>query len=123
MPTVPAMTAGARTPEELETMLEDAFVMRDAGEVSRLFERTAVVSLGERCPAVRGRAEIARAATAMWSREEPFLAAPLCVLQRGGMALVAGESSTSLARHSGQAGWRYAIALLHSQPQYRRSRR
>jgi hypothetical protein len=120
---VPAMSLGARTPEELETLLEDAFVMRDAGQVARLFEPTAVLGLGERCPVAQGRAQIAQAATAMWAREEPFFAAPLCVLQRGGIALVAGESATSVARHAGQAGWRYAIALLHSQPQPQRSTR
>lgn len=104
-------------------MLEDAFVMRDAGGVARLFERTAVLSLGERCPVVHGRAQIAQAATAMWAREEQFLAAPLRVVQRGGIALVAGESATSVARHAGEAGWRYAIALLHAQPQQQRSTR
>jgi hypothetical protein len=117
------MTAGARTPEELETMLEDAFVMRDAGEVARLFEPAAVLGLGERRPVAHGRAQIAQAATAIWAREESFLAAPLYVLQRGGMALVAGKSATSVARHAGQAGWRYVIALLHSQPEQQRSTR
>ncbi len=37
------MSTGARSPEELETLLEDAFVLDDAAALARLFEPTAVL--------------------------------------------------------------------------------
>ncbi len=38
----------ARTPEELETLLEDAFVIRDREAVAELFEHGAVLGDGPR---------------------------------------------------------------------------
>ncbi len=35
------MTPGARTPEELDALLEDAFVLRDPGALASLFEARA----------------------------------------------------------------------------------
>jgi hypothetical protein len=117
------MQPGARTPEELETLLEDAFLMRDRKALSALFENAAVLSGGDGSPATRGRTRIVEAAAAMWAREALYLAAPLLVLQTSGTALIAGECATSVARRSGDGSWRYAIALLHADPQPQRSRR
>ena len=40
------MPGGARTPEELETLLEDAFLLRDNAALVQLFEPTAVLIAG-----------------------------------------------------------------------------
>lgn len=116
------MRAGAHTPEELETLLEDAFVMHDRAALSQLFEHQAVLSGGEP-PVARGRVEIVQAAETMWAREQLYLAAPLRVLQNRGTALIAGRCATSVAHRSKDGAWRYAIALLDPQPQPPRSTR
>ena len=38
------MSPGALTPEELETLLEDAFVVRDRAALARLFEPDGLVA-------------------------------------------------------------------------------
>jgi Domain of unknown function (DUF4440) len=111
------MAAGARTPEELETLLEDAFVMHDRSALVSLFETDAVLASGDRAPAARGRLHIVEAAAQMWAREEQYLAHPLRVLQARRTALIAGRHATTVARRSSDGSWRYAIALLHTQPQ------
>ncbi len=62
------MRARARTPEELETLLEDAFVVRDDKALAPLFEDDAVLVTGDGPREARGGEEIARFATAMWDR-------------------------------------------------------
>jgi hypothetical protein len=114
------MQSGAQTPEELETLLEDAFVMHDARVLAQLFDHQAVLGDGQ-APAARGRSEIVRAAETLWAREQTYLAAPLRVLQTRSMALITGPCGASVARRSGRGAWRYSIALL--QPQTQRSRR
>jgi hypothetical protein len=116
------MRAEAQTPEELDTLLEDAFVLRDHTMLAALFHNEGVLGAGTVALA-RGRLEIAQAAEAMWAREQLYLAAPLRVLQARRTALIAGPSSTSVAQRSRDGAWRYAIALLHADPQPPRSTR
>jgi hypothetical protein len=111
------MKAGARTPEELETLLEDAFLMHDRCALSGLFEKGAVLAGRNGSRIAHGRMQIVQAATNGWAREELYLAAPLRVLQTRNTALIAGTRATSVARRSGGGAWRYSIALLHPQPQ------
>ena len=54
------MRPGARTPEELETLLEDAFVVRDRDALAQLFEDGAVLVAGGGRPEARGGSQIAR---------------------------------------------------------------
>jgi hypothetical protein len=115
------MHEGARTAEELELLLEDAFVMRDRDAIGRLFESGAVLSGASGCSLARGRGSIVHATAAMWARDEVYLATPARVLQAGATALIAGERATSVARRSNEGAWRYAIALLRAQPQPERS--
>jgi hypothetical protein len=116
------MHQGARTPEQLEMLLEDTFVIHDRRLLAALFEPGAVLSAGDQAPAARGRVEIVRAAEAMWARDELYLTSPSPpVLQTRTTALIAGQSATSVARRSPDGAWRYAIALLHTKPQLQRS--
>ena len=110
---------GARTPEELETLLEDAFVTRDPAAVAGLFERGAVLVAGDgrpggrEGPAARGPAAIARLAAALWARDRTYVADPRRVLQARDTALVvAGRGSLTVVRRGSDGAWRYAIALL-----------
>src|SRR5439155_2872295 len=54
---------GGDTPEELETLLEDAFLLRDADAVARLFEESSLLVTGEGSQQMRGRTAILRAAS------------------------------------------------------------
>jgi len=106
------MRPGARTPEELETLFEDAFVVRDRDALAQLFEHGAVLAAdGERQEA-RGAAQIARFATAMWERDRTYLADSRRVLQSRDTALVVAERAINVLRRGSDGTWRYAITLL-----------
>ncbi|HUR83924.1 MAG TPA: hypothetical protein VMY78_01140 [Solirubrobacteraceae bacterium] len=106
------MRPGARTPEELETLFEDAFVVRDCAAVAALFEEGAVLVMSGVRGEVRGDEEIARTATAMWSADRTYLAAPQRVLQARDTALIVAPNGVNVVRRAGDGTWRYAIALL-----------
>jgi hypothetical protein len=106
-----AMRTGARTPEELDALLEDAFVVRDRRAVTALFESEALLvdaAAGE----ARGARQIADWATQTWRRGLTYLAAQPRVLQADDTALVLTAKGISVARRHDERGWRYAIALL-----------
>jgi hypothetical protein len=106
------MSPGAQTPEELETLFEDAFVVRDAGALAQLFENGAVLSAAGRAPQARGGEQIARLAAAMWERDFAYLADPRRVVQARDTALVVGGRGINVARRVGDGRWLYAISLL-----------
>jgi ketosteroid isomerase-like protein len=81
------MKPGARTPEELDALLEDAFVVRDRRAVAALFESEALLVHGAAGEA-RGAREIASWATETWKLGLTYVAAEPRVLQAGDTALV-----------------------------------
>lgn len=99
------MTSGGQTPEELETLLEDSFVLRDGAGLARLFERDGVL--------VRGSGEpVRREHIAGYVSYRGYLAAPLRVVQARDTALVVSASGLNVARRGRDRSWRYAIAFL-----------
>jgi hypothetical protein len=104
------MRQGARTPEELETLLEDAFVVRDREALAELFEDDAVLGDGSR--EARGGGEIARLAGEMWDHERTYVAEPRRVLQARNTGLILAGRGINVVRRGSDGGWRYAIALL-----------
>jgi hypothetical protein len=104
------MRQGARTPEELETLLEDAFVIRDREVLAELFEDGAVLGDGSR--EARGGDEIARLASEMWEHDRMYLAEPRRVLQARSTGLIVAKRGINVVRRGSDRGWRYAIALL-----------
>jgi ketosteroid isomerase-like protein len=103
--------AGARTPEELETLLEDAFVLRDHQALARLFQPAAML-VTDRLPEARGRRQIARVAAQLWDSQRSYLADPRRVLQVRDTALVLAGHATNVLRRADDGCWRYAISLL-----------
>lgn len=110
------MRPGARTPEELEALFEDAFVMRDAQALSEMFTEGAVLAVGEG-PDVAWRAEeIQRHATAVWEGDQTYVAGPRRVVQARDIALVLADGAINVVRRGSDGAWRYAIALLFHDP-------
>src|SRR5262245_45440846 len=98
---------GASTPEELDTLFEDAFVVRDPDAVTGLFEDGGVLATpGE---ARRGPA-IGPFAAALWEREVGYVSGAGRVLQAHDTALLVSERSISVLRRAPDGHWRYAIS-------------
>ncbi len=110
------MKTGARTPEELDRLLEDAFVTRDAHAVASLFADGAVLVLGAQPFGARGTDEIGGVAAALLEADATYVAAPQRVVQAGDVALVIADGAISVARRHGDRAWAYAIALLALDP-------
>ena len=106
------MRTGAGTPEELETLLEDAFVLRDREAVAQLFEAGGLLVAAATATEARGSEQIAHLATAMWGRDRTYLAAPRRVLQARNTTLVVAEAAINVLRRGGDGRWRYVISLL-----------
>lgn len=84
------MGPDARTPEELDTLLQDAFVVRDGAALPELFEDGAVLPQGGRT----------------------YVAEPRRVVQARAVALVISGWDLHVARRGGDGSWRYANAHL-----------
>jgi hypothetical protein len=110
------MNQGARTPEELETLLEDAFVTRDVEALSAMFAEGAVLAVGERPGAARGPEEIGRLATTLWTGDRTYVAEPRRVVQARDTALILADGAISVVRRGSDGTWRYTIALLSLDP-------
>jgi hypothetical protein len=106
------VTQGARTPEELEALFEDAFVLRDPAALAPLFEARALLVAGGATGEVRGSQEIARSASALWAHDYTYIADPRRVVQAHDVALVLAAQGTNVARRAADGAWRYAISLL-----------
>jgi hypothetical protein len=110
------MEPGARTPEELDTLLEDAFVLRDRDAITELFEPGAVLLAEGRSRGVRGAVRIAGFVTTMWQQQRTYLSRPREVVQADDTALVVGDSGTSVARRSTDGRWRFVISRVLFDP-------
>ena len=106
------MNDGARTPEELETLFEDAFVVRDRDAVGALFEAGALLIAAGGAAAARGPEQIAQRAVAMWESDRTYVADRAQVLQSRDTALVLAGHGTSVMRRGRDGAWRYVIAVL-----------
>jgi hypothetical protein len=106
------MQPGARTPEELETLFEDAFVVRDRSGLAELFDDGAILVSPDDALEARGADQIRRLAGAMWARNQLYVAAPRRVLQAREITLIVADGAINVARQGRDGTWRYAIALL-----------
>lgn len=109
------MSAGARSPEELDTLLEDAFVLRDAAASARLFEPAGVLVV-DGLAAARGRAQIGGVCTELWDGGRGYVADPRRVVTARDVALVMGAGAVHVARRARTGSWRYVITVLDAPP-------
>lgn len=108
------MRPGAITPEELEWLLEDGFVLGDRHGLAELFQAGAVLCAGPGPAAfeARGSEQITLAAGALCERGYSYLAGSQRVLQAGDTALVVAEQAINVMRRGADRRWRYAVAYL-----------
>ncbi len=106
------MTPEARTPEELETLLEDAFLTRDPQAVCDLFEQGAVLVAGQPAREARGSEGIAQLARVILESDRSYIAEPQRVVQARDTAVVLANGGINVVRRGSDGGWRYAVALL-----------
>ena len=106
------MSLGGETPEELETLLEDAFVLRDGEALAELFEDRGLLAGGVEVAEARGKVAIALAAAQLWEQLGDYIAGPRRVCQSQDTALLLGDGAISVARRGRDGSWRFAIALL-----------
>ena len=107
------MPTRARTPEELEALLEDAFVLRDREAVLQLFDPAAVLITADGAPDIRGGEQIARVASLLWGHNRTYLADPRCVVQTRGTALVLSQQAINVLRRNSDGTWRFVICCLN----------
>ena len=109
------MTAGARTPEELETILEDAFVSRDPSLPEALFEDHAVLVKAGGAEA-RGGEAVGDALVELWTRGATYVARTGPVLQARDTALIVSSTALHVLNRKCDGTWRVAISLLYLDP-------
>ena len=101
---------GGQTPQELETLLEDALLLRDAHAAARLFEAGSLLVTGEGSEHVRGHAAILQVALRLCRNGSGYVADPRRVLQTQDTALLIGGSVIHVARRGPDGAWRFAIS-------------
>jgi hypothetical protein len=104
------MEGGARSPEELDELLEDAFVTRDPAQLGVLFDAAAVLAPGDGAEA-RGADAAVRATAAFWRAGGGYVGGARRVVRAGDAALVVAAAGIHVARRR-RDGWRLAISLL-----------
>ena len=107
------MTAGAQSPEELDMLLEDAFVLRDRSLTDTLFDDRAVFVEESGGLEARGTEAIGAALTELWRRDRIYVARPGRVLRAHDTALLVSAGALHVVQRSRYGTWRAAISLLH----------
>jgi hypothetical protein len=107
------MSPGASTPEELESLLEDALMTGDRDTLAKLFDSGAVLVGGFEATEARGAREIGRRTAAMCERGYSYIAHTRRVLQSRDTALVIADRALNVTRRGRDGSWRYAISLLN----------
>ena len=102
---------GARTPEELETLLEDALITGDRETLMELFEQVAVMVRDVDERSARGREALSRLALDTWEGDHTYVADPRRVFQARDIALIVTGQGINVARRSRDGAWRYVILL------------
>ncbi len=105
------MPRGARTPEELESLIEDACVVGDHSALGDLLDDAAVVRTGDGTVG-RGRHAAYRLRARAAADDACYCADPRVVLQSADLALVVSPDSINVVRRGSDHCWRLVISLL-----------
>lgn len=110
------MRSGASTPEQLDSLLEDGFVVGDSSSLAELFESAAIVAIDGAGSEAHGSAQIEALADELCRCGYSYITDRRRVFQSGDIALVVAEHGISAMRRGTDRMWRYSIALLASRP-------
>jgi hypothetical protein len=108
------MNYGARTPEDLETLLEDTLVLENREALTQLFEEGALMAVGTGHREIRGAQEISRFAGGIWTQENTYLADLGRIMQARDLALVVTSRGVNVARRGTDGSWRYVILVVET---------
>lgn len=100
-----------RGPEELEDLLEDAFVLRNAKALVQLLEVGAVLATIGSSHEARGRYDIGDVAAHLWTLRH-YVADPRRVLQAGDTTPILCPEAVNVVRRGDEGTWRYTIAFI-----------
>ncbi len=106
------MESGARTPEQLETLLEDAFMIQDHQALAQLFHPAAILAAGRGLPEARGHQQVAHVAAQLWASNGLYVADPRRILQVHDTALVLADRAIHVIQRAHDGSWCYMISLL-----------
>ncbi len=106
------MRSGAITPEELESLLEDGFVLGDRHALAELYDAKAVLCADPAAIEARGSGQIALAVGALCERGYSYLAGAQRVLQAGDTALVVAQRAINVMHRGADRRWRYTGSYL-----------
>lgn len=95
----------AASPEELETLLEDALLLHDHTAVAALFEDRGVLVAGPGC--VRGRAEAAEVLV-----RHDYVASVRSVTVVRGVAVVVGDQTVNVSCRGPDRSWRLTAVIM-----------
>jgi hypothetical protein len=101
----PDMTTGARIPEELDALLEDAIVLGDESGLAALFADGAVLVCAS------GEARGGEAIAALLARRG-YVASTRRVVRAGDTAVVVADGGMHVLHRGHDRAWRAAISLL-----------
>ena len=101
------------SPEELETLLEDACLVGDLEAMADLFEGDAVLGYADRSRPVMGRGDVAELIKDLREDGVSYLARRSTVVQSGSLALIINGAAVHVVRRSSN-GWHYLISWLDS---------
>lgn len=106
------MADGAATPEELESLLEDALILGDRTALQWLYEPGSVVLFGSGQAGAGGVEDIAAAMLQLADDTGAYLAQPRRIIQSRDLALLVGRGVINVARRGRGKTWRFALCLL-----------
>jgi hypothetical protein len=117
------MKSGASSPEELESLMEDAFVTCDRGVLAELFADGAALLAEDDAAEARGDAQIARRTARPCEHGFRYLADPQRVLRSRDTTHVVARHAVNVMHRGTDRRWRYAISLLTLENPIQRSKR
>ena len=109
------MRNGARTPEDLETLLEDALVLENRDDIEQLLEEGALMAVGAGRREIRGPKEISRLAGGIWNRQNTYLADRGRVVQARDLGLIVTPRGVNVVRRDRDGSWRYVILVVEKE--------
>lgn len=105
------MTRGAQSPEELDSLLEDAILLGDADAIAALFTHHGAFAASGMAPVCRG-SEMIDVLSSWTEHGHGYIGGSAHVVRSRRTALVIGESAINVVRRGRNGMWRFAICLV-----------